>query len=170
MRGRYEMREGVHGRIPPVPRESRRGDLWEKSPPGGTGHRAQSRGHHSVPLQCMRGWGSAAAVPLSLCPSTHTALGAKSPLPRLCPCPTPPCSGFGAHGSEQNASSPQRHRAGVGWAGHGGSWFPIPSPCALHVGAQPDAWMAPAPSCWETLCSHPTGRRCPPAAVSAAFC
>lgn len=50
----------------------------------------------------------------------------------------------------------------MGWAGHGGSWFPVPSPHALHVGAQPDARTAPAPSCWETLCSHPTGRPLPP--------
>lgn len=98
-------------------------------------------------------------------PSAHptcTVLGAKSPLPPLCPCLTPPCSGCGAHGSEQSAFSPQRHGAGVGWAGHGGSWFPVPSPHALHVGAQPDARTAPAPSCWETLCSHPTGRPLPP--------
>lgn len=60
------MREGVHGRIPPAPRESRRAACGRNPRLAALRTELRAGGHRSVPPQRMWGWGSAAVVPLPI--------------------------------------------------------------------------------------------------------
>lgn len=164
------MREGVHGRIPPVPRESRRGDLWEKSPPGGTGHQAQTWGTAQSPCNA---YGDGGVRPWSPCPSVH-------PLTR-CWEQSHHCHDFArarphrAWGLGLMAASRMRsaHKGTeLAWGGLGtegrGSPFPAPAPSIWEL--RPMLGLHQHLPAGKLCAPTPRGARCPPAAVSAAFC